>query len=121
MSGYTPQDMRHFAARITGLHEYTDWLRRDPTTPISAHLADIVTVDSAQRLAEYAAVREMEGPHQARDGSWYLHRAFAGGMSWQAICRANHADAGPAEQQAREWAVRNGFVLVPLADATREM
>jgi len=120
MTEYSAQHLRHFTARVRGLHEYVSWLERDYTTPISEYLPDIVAVDSAQRLADYAAVRDMDGPHQASDGSWYLHRSFAGGVSWQAIAYAGNTGASEAERQARTWAAQHGCVIVPLTDATRE-
>jgi hypothetical protein len=108
----------HHAAHIRGLYDLARWLERDITTPVPDHLAAIATVTSPAELAELAADRDMDGPHRAQDGSWFLHRAFAGGVTWQAIAYAGNGNVSKAEQQARTWAAQHGYILVPLTGAT---
>lgn len=119
MTEQSAQRHAHHAAHIRSLYELARWLERDITTPVPDHLPVIVAAPVAE-LAELAAVRDMDGPHRASDGSWFLHRAFHGGVTWQGVDYANRAGMSRDEQHARTWAAQHGHILVPLTAATRE-
>lgn len=112
------------AAHVRGLYEMAAFIESDATVPTPDHLASVTSIATPADLVTVAVNLDLPGPFQAPDGSYFLHRAFAGGVSTQWVSYADRTGASSDEQQARAWCALHGFVpvpythIVPITDAT---
>lgn len=117
MTAWTAHRDRQHALFTQGLREMLAWLEQDATIPVPDQLPIVINVDTAQHLADVATGHDLDGPFTAADGSAFLYRHFAGGVSWQAITYTHPDNAGESERHARAWAAANNLILVPRVDS----
>ncbi|ACU71790.1 hypothetical protein Caci_2881 [Catenulispora acidiphila DSM 44928] len=98
------------------LRSLADWLEQDSTLPVPEYLPIVISLDSAEAVADIAIGHNLDGPFTAADGPPFLYRAFGAGVTWQAVHYANRTGMSEDEAHARAWAAQHGFVLLPRTD-----